>query len=105
VEAFVPTFLTRLRDDLYVDAEAVSVDRVRLDVARHDPVIQRLYESHVTITADGIRLNPIVTRYAWPRRNRSDGPPRRAAPARAWAAWEREPFTALARAHVSVYGR
>jgi len=38
VEAFVPTFLTRLRDDQYVDAEAVGVDEVRLDVGRHDPM-------------------------------------------------------------------
>src|ERR687897_2388450 len=30
VETFVPTFLTRLRDDQYVDAEAVRVDEVRL---------------------------------------------------------------------------
>ena len=27
---------------------------------------QRLYESHVSLTAAGVRLNPIVTRYAWP---------------------------------------
>ena len=32
VEAFVPTFLTRLRDNQYVDAETVGVDEVRLDV-------------------------------------------------------------------------
>jgi SAM-dependent methyltransferase len=38
VEAFVPTFLARLRDDQYVHAEAVEIDEVRLDVARHDPV-------------------------------------------------------------------
>ena len=37
VEAFVPAYLTRLRDDQYVDAEAIGVDEVRLDVARHDP--------------------------------------------------------------------
>src|SRR5579871_4164613 len=61
VEAFVPGFLYRLRDDQYVDAEAVGVDRVRLDVGRHDPVAQRLDESHVTFSSSGVRLNPIVT--------------------------------------------
>ena len=38
VEAFVPTWLHRLRDDQYVDAERIEADRVTLDVGRHDPV-------------------------------------------------------------------
>ncbi len=105
VEAFVPAFLTRLRDDQYVDAEAISVDEVRLDVGRHDPVTQRLYESHVSLTAHGVRLNPIVTRYAWPSEldlmARLAGLRLRGR----WAGWHREPFTAASRAHVSVYGR
>ena len=66
VEAFVPSFLTRLHDDQYVHAEAVEIDEVRLDVARHDPVTQLLDESHVSLTSSGVRLSPIVTRYAWP---------------------------------------
>ncbi len=105
VEAFVPTFLTRLRDDQYVDAEAIGVDEVRLDVARHDPVTQRLYESHVSLSTAGVRLNPIVTRYAWPGEldlmARIAGLRLR----ERWGGWEREPFTGASRAHVSVYGR
>ena len=49
VEAFVPAYLMRLRDDQYVDAEAIGVDEVRLDVGRHDPVTQTLDESHVSL--------------------------------------------------------
>ena len=105
VEALVPTFLTRLRDDQYVDAEAIGVDEVRLDVARHDPVAQLLYESHVSLSAAGVRLNPIVTRYAWPSEldlmARVAGLRLR----ERWGGWEREPFTGASRAHVSVYGR
>jgi SAM-dependent methyltransferase len=104
VEAFVPSYLHRLRDDQYVDAEAVGVDTVRLDVARHDPVTQLLYENHVTLTAAGLHLNPIVTRYAWPSEldlmARLAGLRRRDR----WAGWQREPFTAASRLHVSVYG-
>ena len=40
VEAGVPDFLYRLRDHQYVDAEAIEVDEVQLDVARYDPVKQ-----------------------------------------------------------------
>ena len=105
VEAFVPTYLTRLRDDQYVDVEAVGVDEVWLDVGRHDPVTQRLTESHVSLTSEGVRLYPIVTRYAWPAEldlmARIAGLRLKAR----WAGWNREPFNSTSSAHVSVYGR
>ena len=105
VEAFVPTFLTRLRDDRYVDAEAVGVDEVWLDVGRNDPVTQRLDKSHVSLTREGVRLNPVVLRYAWPSEldlmARIAGLRLRDR----WSGWNREPFTSTSRAHVSVYGR
>jgi SAM-dependent methyltransferase len=105
VEAFVPTFLTRLRNNQYVDAEVIEVDEVRLDVARHDPVTQRLEESHVHLSREGVRLYPIVTRYAWPSELDLMA---RIAGLRLkdrWAGWNREPFTSTSSAHVSVYGR
>ena len=105
VEAFVPSYLTRLRDDQYVDAEHVGVDRVRFDVGRHDPVAQRLDESHVVLSPAGLRFFPIVTRYAWP--SELDLMARIAGLRLTdrWGGWEREPFTATSRNHVSVYGR
>ena len=93
VEAFVPTYLTRLRDDQYVDAEQVGVDHVSFDIGRHDPVTQRLDESHV-----------VLSRYAWPSELDLMA---RVAGLRLkdrWAGWEREPFTSTSRNHVSVYG-
>ena len=105
VEAFVPSFLTRLRNDQYVDAEAIAVDEVRLDVGRHDPVTQRLEESHVHLSREGVRLYPIVTRYAWP--SELDLMARIAGLrlTERWAGWNREPFTSTSSTHVSVYGR
>ncbi|MEX2100192.1 MAG: class I SAM-dependent methyltransferase [Acidimicrobiia bacterium] len=105
VEALTPGALFRLRDDQYVDAEAVEVDHVRLDVARHDSVKQLLVESHVLLSREGVRVNPIVTRYAWPSEldlmARIGGLRLRDR----WGGWNREPFTADSRRHVSVYGR
>ena len=105
VEAFVPTYLNRLRDEQYVDAEAINVNEVRLDVGRHDPVRQLLDESHVVLSRDGVRLFPIVTRYAWPSEldlmARIAGLRLRDR----WAGWNREPFTATSSRHVSVYAR
>jgi hypothetical protein len=103
VEAFVPTFLTRLRDDQYVDAELVEVDRVTLDVGRHDLVNQRLEKSHVSLTGEGISLNPVVLRYAWP--SELDLMARIAGLRlkHRWGGWARELYTSASRLHVSVY--
>jgi SAM-dependent methyltransferase len=105
IEAFRPDFLYRLRDHQYVDAEAIEVDRVRLDVARHDPVKQLLEESHVFLSREGVRLNPIVTRYAWA--SELDLMARIAGLRlkERWAGWNREPLTSTSRSIVSVYGR
>lgn len=82
VEAFVPSYLYRLRDDQYVDAEQIGVSHVRFDVGRHDPVAQRLDESHVELSPQGLRFFPVVAlRLA--ERARSNGADRRPAPARA----------------------
>ena len=105
VEAFVPAYLNRLRDDQYVDAERIDIGEVRLDVGRHDPVAQILDESHVVLTSAGVRVSPIVTRYAWP--SELDLMARIAGLRlqHRWSGWEHEPFTAQSRRHVSVYGR
>ena len=105
VEALVPASLYRLRDHQYVDAEAVAAGSVTLDVGRYDPVTQVLDENHVTLSRDGVRLGPIVTRYVWPSEMDLMA---RIAGLRLhdrWAGWNREPFTATSQRHVSVYGR
>lgn len=105
VEAFTPAWLYRLRDDQYVDAEAIEVDEVTFDVGRHDPVNQILDESHVHLTPRGVELFPIVCRYAWP--SELDLMARIAGlrlHAR-WGGWRNEPFTRDSRRHVSVWCR
>ncbi|MDQ4128877.1 MAG: class I SAM-dependent methyltransferase [Actinomycetota bacterium] len=105
VEGLRPDFLYRLRDHQYVDAEAIEVDHVRLDVLRHDPVKQMLDESHVSLSRDGVRLNPVVQRYAWPSEldlmARIAGLRLR----ERWAGWNREPYSPSSSNVVSVYGR
>jgi len=104
VEAFVPAFLYRLRDDQYVNAENIQLDEIRLDVLCHDPATQMLEESHVSLSGAGVRLNPVVQRYAWPSELDLMA---RIAGLRLkdrWGGWNREPFTSSSTAHVSVYG-
>lgn len=105
VEAMVPDYLYRLRNDQYVDAEAIEIGAVRLDVGRHDPVKQTLDETHVHLSRDGVRLYPIVCRYAWPSELDLMA---RIAGLRLhdrWSGWNGEPFTSTSTRHVSVYGR
>ena len=105
IETFVPAFLYRLRNDQYVDAEAIEVGEVRLDVGRHDPVAQLLDESHVSLSNAGVRVFPIVTRYAWP--GELDLMARIAGLRLAdrWGGWNDEPFTSASERHISVYRR
>ena len=60
---------------------------------RHDPVNQMLDENHVSLTAGGIRFNPVVQRYAWPAEMdlmaRIAGLRLR----ERWLGWERQPWT------------
>lgn len=101
VEAYVP-YVAR---DQYVEAEDIQVDEVTLDVGRLDHATQMYYESHVVLSREGVRLFPIVQRYAWPAEldlmARIAGLRLR----ERWGGWEREPFTGACRNCISVYGR
>jgi hypothetical protein len=86
-----------------VDAEEIRVAEVTLDIGRHDAVTQQLEETHLVVSPNGIRLYPIVCRYAWPSEldlmARIAGLRLR----ERWGGWTREPFTSASRRHVSVY--
>ena len=97
--------LKNLHGKQYVDAERVELDVVRLDVARYDVVTQLLDESHISISEDGIKLFPIVTRFAWPSEldlmARLAGLRLR----ERWSDWNRSPFPTPRGGHISVWER
>ena len=105
VEGGVPAEFYHLRNNQYVNTEAIGIDNVRLDVARFDPVKQLLEETHVTLSSSGVQLHPIVTRYAWP--SELDLMARIAGLQlqERWSSWDREPFLASSGNCVSVYAR
>ncbi|MGV9770641.1 class I SAM-dependent DNA methyltransferase [Streptosporangium sp. NPDC003464] len=104
VECRIPTAPARPGRQ-YVDAEHIGVDHVGLDVCRYDPVTQILDENHVRISTEGIVFGPIRLRLAHPPEfdlmARIAGLRLR----ERWGGWEREPYTAASRRHISVYGR
>jgi SAM-dependent methyltransferase len=105
VETLTPAFLYRLQEDQYVQAEAIEVDEVRLDTLRHEAATQMIEESHVTLTSGGIRLNPVVQRYAWPSELDLMAQIAGLRLKGRWGGWNKEPFTSKSSLHVSVYGR
>lgn len=105
IEAGTPWRLHRLDRGQYVDAEEIRPDRVTLDVGQYDAATQIYDESHVEISATGIRLSPIVTRYCTPGELDLMA---RIAGLRLhdrWSGWQGEAFTADSERHVSVWGR
>jgi hypothetical protein len=92
-------------EEQYVAAEQVEAARVVLDVGRYDPSTQLLDRCRVTLTPDGVRLAPIVLRFAPPAEldlmARLAGLRLRSR----WGGWNGEPFTSTSRRHVSVYSR
>lgn len=89
----------------FVETEDVGAGHVTLGVCHYDPVTQILDNTHVRVSAEGVILDPISLRLAYPPefdlmariaglrlRERSDG-------------WDGGPFTAASWRHVSVYER
>lgn len=105
IEAYMPSFLHRLRDDQYVNVEGIQLDAVHLDVLRHDPATQKIEENHVSLSAAGLSFSPVVQRYAWPSEldlmARIAGLRLR----ERWGGWNHEPFSSKSELHVSVFSR
>lgn len=103
IETAVPSAWTASHE--YVRPEWIHTDNVGFDVCRYDPVSQLLEENHVSISDGGITFAPIVCRLATPAEldlmARLAGLRLR----ERWGGWDKQPFTADSKLHVSVYCR
>ena len=74
-----------------------------LEAAVHDPVQQVVEYQRVRMTDAGVRVSPLPIRYAWPAEidlmTRVAGMKLK----HRWGGWDRSPFTAASKMHVSVY--
>jgi SAM-dependent methyltransferase len=80
-------------------------DREGFSFDAYDVVTQNFSSQHFYIVDGRLEAFPVEFRYAWPAE--LDLMARLAGMALEdrWAGWQREPFTALSRAHVSVYAK
>ena len=104
IETVVPDFSE------YVDGQRMKgswakLDSARFEIAIHDRVAQTVEFQRIVISEDGIRMTPHFMRYAWPSEldlmAQLAGLKRR----ERWAWWDRSPFTADSKSHVTVYGQ
>lgn len=102
VETFVPD-RERTAKGQSVRTLKVGFSSVLLEAVIHDPVAQRFDFQRVGITAEGVRLVPLVMRYAWPAEIDLMAQLAGLNLKHRWGGWRREPFTAASHMHVSVY--
>jgi SAM-dependent methyltransferase len=104
LEGFVPD-LSRFDQGQTVRALRVDLESVDIETSRHDPATQTVTSQHVFVSEEGIRLQPVHLRYAWP--SELDLMARLAGLGlrERWGGWDRSPFDATSGAHVSVYAR
>jgi SAM-dependent methyltransferase len=104
LQAFVPD-VGRFDRGQRVSVTRVDNDAVHLECSRHDPVNQRVTSHHVVMTPAGVQLYPVQVRFSWPSEldlmARLAGLRLR----HRWGDWDRQPFTAASKSHVSVYER
>jgi len=102
VETVVPD-LSGFVDGQRMKGSWARMDSARFEIAIHDPVAQTVAFQRIEISEGGTRTTPHFMRYAWPSEldlmaqlaglERSDR----------WAWWDRSPFTAGSKSHVTVY--
>jgi len=102
MDAFVPD-VARFRNHQDLSVQHIGTDQVVVDASRHDPVTQRLESSHLVFAEGGMRLYPVVVRYAWPAE--LDAMALAAGMRLQWrfADYDRHVFDAASTRHVSVY--
>ena len=88
-----------------LEVHDIAADEVVLDAKRYDRATQRLWESRLRISSDGIRSEPMELRLAGPAELDLMAQLAGLRLHARYGGWRREPFTAQSTHHVSVYGR
>ena len=104
IQVFVPD-PARFAGGQRLGVSGVDTDRVTLEVARHDPLQQRVNSQNMVLSESGTSLYPVQIRYAWPSEldlmARLAGLRLR----ERWSDWTGAPFAAASTSHISIYER
>ncbi|MBO4143614.1 class I SAM-dependent methyltransferase [Micromonospora tulbaghiae] len=104
IETFVPDPADFDRDE-QVQVREVTEDSATIRMHRYDRAAQTFVRQTVTFDAAGVHLKPFAMRYAWPEQIDELAERAGLRLAERYADWDRTPFDADSRAHISVYRR
>ena len=104
VEAFVPD-VTRWQRHQNTEVNEVSLERVSISFARHDPATQTIQSQQTFISESGIKMVPVKLRYVWPSELDLMAKLAGMELRERYGSWNRDHFTAESKGHVSVYGK
>jgi hypothetical protein len=94
-----------VRPEGSVGVQSVDADEVRLVVSKADPATQALRQAHVILRADGIRIIPVFGRHVPLGELDLMAALAGVRLRERWGDWQRAPFIAQSRRHVSIYAR
>ncbi|NHO85240.1 class I SAM-dependent methyltransferase [Micromonospora sp. CMU55-4] len=104
IETFVPDPADFDRDE-QVQVREVTEDSATIRVHRYDRAAQTFVRQTVTFDASGVHLKPFAMRYAWPEQVDELAERAGLRLTERYADWDRSPFDAGSRSHISVYRR
>ncbi|MFI7307426.1 class I SAM-dependent methyltransferase [Micromonospora aurantiaca] len=104
IETFVPDPADFDRDE-QVQVREVTEDSATIRMHRYDRAAQTFVRQTVTFDAAGVHLKPFAMRYAWPEQIDELAERAGLRLTERYADWDRSPFDADSRSHVSVYRR
>ena len=102
VETFVPD-MERFSDTNSARTLSVGFQSAWLELAKHDPVTQRVDFQRVRFSESGSKLFPLQMRYAWPQEIDLMARLAGLTLEHRWGSWARAPFTRDSTMHVSLY--
>ncbi|MFG1721921.1 class I SAM-dependent methyltransferase [Micromonospora sp. B006] len=104
IETFVPDPADFDRDE-QVQVREVTEDSATIRLHRYDRAAQTFVRQTVTFDASGVHLKPFAMRYAWPEQIDELAERAGLRLTERYADWDRSPFDADSRSHISVYRR
>ena len=104
IETFVPDPADFDRDE-QVQVREVTEDSATIRLHRYDRAAQTFVRQTVTFDAAGVHLKPFAMRYAWPEQIDELAERAGLRLTERYADWDRSPFDADSRSHISVYRR
>ena len=102
IETFVPDF-SDYQGHQSLRTRKIGFKSLWFEAKLHDPTRQVIEYQRVRITEQGVKLVPLVMRYAWPQEIDLMAELAGLELEQRWGGWAREPFTADSHMHVSLY--